>query len=45
MCENCNENKIKIEDLEKENQDLRDEIKTLEKELNVVDKWLRAYPR
>ena len=45
MCDQCAENQNKIEELEAENLDLRDEIKTLETEFAKIDKWLDNKPR
>lgn len=45
MCENCNEKQSEIDILKEENQELRDEIESLETELAQVDKWKNNCPR
>ena len=45
LCENCNEKQMSIEVLEEENQELKDQIKSLETELARIDKWQTSYPR
>ena len=45
MCEDCDQKQINIDVLEEENEQLKDEVKTLETELARIDKWQASYPR